>query len=122
MEDQVELASHWREHLETAGHNVIHAKDFAGAVELLESQEVHVVVSDMLIRDDNNMPSKTGGLSLLSHMRLHCDPSPKTIAVSGAHPQLHIMRHAELLDADAGIVKPFTAEELVYTVNRLLEN
>ena len=120
MEDQVELASHWREHLESAGYNVIHAKNFPEAVSVLESQEVQVVVSDMLIRDDDNLPSKTGGLSLLSHLRLHCEPAPKTIAVSGAHPQLHIMRHAELLSADAGIVKPFTAEELVYTVNTLL--
>ena len=122
MEDQTELASYWREHLETAGHNVIHATDFAEAVALLETREVQIVVSDMLIRDDDDRPSKTGGLSLLSHLRLHVNPPPKTIAVSGAHPQLNILRHAELLQADACIVKPFTAEQLVETVEELLKN
>ena len=121
MEDQAELASYWREHLENAGYNVIHASDFEEAVELLKTREVQVVVSDMLIRDDDDRPSSTGGLSLLSHLRLHVNPSPKMIAVSGAHPQLNILRHAELLHADACIVKPFSAEQLVETVEELLQ-
>ena len=121
MEDQPELASYWREHLEIAGYNVIHATDFEEAVTLLETHETHVVVSDMLIRDDDDRPSKTGGLSLLSHLRLKVKPNPKVVAVSGAHPQLNILRHAELLQADACIVKPFTAEELVETVEKLLQ-
>ena len=121
MEDQAELASYWREHLENAGYNVIHASDFEDAVELLKTREVQVVVSDMLIRDDDDRPSKTGGLSLLSHLRLHVNPPPKTIAVSGAHPQLNILRHAELLQADECIVKPFTAEALVEKVEELLQ-
>ena len=122
MEDQAELAAYWREDLEEAGYNVLHVSNFEEAVAVLEIRDVNVVVSDMLIRDDDNRPSKTGGLSLLSHLRLHSDPQPKTIAVSGAHPQLNILRHAELLQADACIVKPFTSQELVEKVKELLGN
>ena len=122
MEDQPELASHWREHLEDAGFNVVHASNFAEAVSVLETRDVDVVISDMLIHDDDDRPSKTGGLSLLSHLVLHVKPIPKTIAVSGAHPQLNILRHAELLKANECIVKPFTAEELVNIVKRLLRS
>ena len=121
MEDQPELASYWRETLEDAGYIVLHAADFEEASSLLESREVQVVVSDMLIRDGNNNTSKSGGLTLLSHISLNVDPAPKMIAVSGAHPDLHILRHAELFNAAASIIKPFTAEELLDTVKRVLE-
>ena len=92
MEDQPELASYWREALETAGYNVIHAIDFEEAASCLEMRQVQVVVSDMLIRDEHDNTSKTGGLTLLSHICLNVKPMPKIIAVSGAHPDLHILR------------------------------
>ena len=120
MEDESQLASYWREALEAAGYIVIHASDFAEAVAVLETRDVDVVVSDMLIRDEDDRPSSTGGLSLMTHLRLHVRPVPKIVAVSGAHPDLHILRHAELLHAAACIVKPFSAEELIETIGDLL--
>ena len=122
MEDETELASYWREALEASGYIVFHASDFAQAVSMLESRDVQVVVSDMLIRDKDDKPSKTGGLSLLTHLRLNVRPAPMIVAVSGAHPDLNILRHAELLHASACIVKPFSADELVETVNGLVKS
>ena len=120
MEDEPQLAAYWREALEATGYIVVHANNYEEAVSILEKSEVQVVVSDMLIRDEDDRPSSTGGLSLMTYLRLHVRPVPKIVAVSGAHPDLHILRHAEVLHAAACIVKPFSAEELVGTISDLV--
>ena len=121
MEDQLELATFWREALEDAGYRVLYASKMEDAASFLYTDDIDVVVTDMLIRGSDNEIQPSGGLSLLSHINLHVDHPPKIIAVSGAHPDLHVLKHAESMGADRCIGKPITPEELLATVSELSE-
>ena len=120
MEDQLELVGYWREALENAGYRVRHARRMEEASSFLEVDEIDLVVTDMLIRDEDNELVSSGGLTLLGYLNLNIRISPKIIAVSGAHPDLHVLQHAKSLGADRCIGKPFTPEELLTNVSELL--
>ena len=121
MEDQLELASYWREFLEEAGYRVVHAPQMQDATSFLYVDEIDVIVTDMLIRDEDKELQASGGLTLLSHINLHVENKPKIIAVSGAHPDLHVLKHAASMGADHCICKPFTSDELLSVISDLLK-
>ena len=120
MEDQHELASYWRESLEEAGYRVLHAINMKDAASFLDDDEIDVVVTDMLIHNEDKEIQPTGGLTLLGHINLHVEKPPKIIAISGAHPDLHVLKHAESMGADFCIYKPFTPDELISVISDLL--
>ena len=119
MEDQTELASFWREVLEEANYRVLHASNMEEATALLSVEEIDVVITDMLIREENNTLAPSGGLSLMTHINLHVPNRPKIIAVSGAHPDLHVLQHARVIGAKRTLIKPFTPEELLDAVSEV---
>lgn len=120
MEDQLELASYWREILEDAGYGVLHARNIDDAASFLAVDEIDVVVTDILIRDNDQELKASGGLSLLAHINLHVEKKrPKIIAVSGSHPDLHVLQHAQSMGADVCLLKPFSAEQLLAAVSEL---
>ena len=120
LEDQLELAGYWRQTLEDAGYRVRHARNTEDAITFLSVDPIDVVVTDMLIRDEDNKLIPSGGLSLLGHLNINVKQPPKIIAVSGAHPDLHVLKHAEALGADRCVGKPFTATKLLSIVSELM--
>ena len=120
LEDQHELASYWREFIEEAGYRVVHALNMGDATSFLNVNSIDIIVTDMLIRDEEAELQPSGGLTLLSHINLHVDNPPKIIAVSGAHPDLHVLKHAKSMGADRCIGKPFTPAELLSIISELL--
>ena len=120
LEDQLELASYWREAIEEAGYRVVHAPKMEDATSFLSVNHIDIIVTDMLIRNEDDELQPTGGLTLLSHINLSGEKPPKIIAVSGAHPALHVLKHAQSMGADRCIAKPFAPAELISVISELL--
>lgn len=121
LEDEWELASVWQAALEKLGYCVNHEVSVDRALEAIAAFSFDLIITDILIRDSDNKIGSKGGLSLLSHLALNVNPRPKTIAVSGASPQIRVLDHAALLKADRTLNKPVTAEEISAAVRELLE-
>lgn len=117
LEDEFAVASAWREALEVNGHHVIHVMAASEAIDALSSGGIDVFICDMLIRGNNAQVGNSGGLSALSYINLHVDPRPLVIAVSGAHPQLNVLRHAQALKADVTLVKPIAVDEILEAIS-----
>ena len=121
MEDDLELASHWREAFERRGYYVVHEPTVDGAIAALGESAFDLVVSDMLIRDAEQQIGKKGGFTLLTHISLNMRTKPKVIAVSGASASLNVLKHAAVLKADRTFTKPVDVEDLVVAAIQLLE-
>jgi ActR/RegA family two-component response regulator len=120
LEDDWELAADWRTALESRGYCVTHEAVVDNAIEALRTATFDLVITDILIRDSDNKIGSKGGLSLLSFISLEMKVKPKTLAVSGAAPQVKVLDHATLLKADRTLNKPATADEVVALVEELL--
>lgn len=122
LEDDFDLAMDWKSHLEEREFAVIHTSTSEQAIEVLNDRAVDLIITDVLIKEDGGTGKlkKTGGLSLLSHILLKVEPKPAIIAVSGAHPNLNVLKHAKSLHADRVMVKPFSAQSLADIVEDLL--
>lgn len=120
LEDDLDLASHWRMWLEGAGHRVIHQTDVKGAIHVVDSREIDLVICDILIGNHTAGFSTQGGLSMLSHIMLHTSPRPKSLIITGAKPSLSIDRHVQLLKADRFVSKPISEGSMLAEVSQLL--
>lgn len=117
LEDDRELASHWQQLLEDNGHRVVVFHTATEAIQYIKEAHVNVVISDMLIRDELGMLTAQGGLTLLSHISLHVKPRPLVIVITGASPDLNLVRHAEALGADHFASKPADAQQILGWIN-----
>lgn len=122
LEDDFDLAMYWKERLEDDGYGVVYTSTSEEATQVLCQDEFDLVIADVLIRTECGAgPLKpTGGLSLIAHVTLRVDPRPKIVAVSGAHPQSNVLKHATALKADRVMVKPFRIDSLVDVVKDLV--
>lgn len=121
FEDNFDLATYWKEAIEELGHSVVHVEEFASAVEQLENGDLDLVITDMLIRKDDQQLKPEGGLSLLSRINLSPRPRPRIIAISGAQPELNVLKFASTMKADSTLVKPVQIDELLRIATELLE-
>ena len=94
-----------------AGHTPFFAGDGASAMQMYKENDIALVITDL------RMP-KVDGLSLIRGIISH-DPYAAIIAVSALAQHLDA---AEESGALAGIVKPVTPEDLLETVQEVLEN
>lgn len=124
LEDDFDLAMHWKMHLEESDYIVIHTTTFEDAKAILLKEDVDLIISDILIREGETEDgfSSSGGLSLLSFTNLyqHFDKKPKFIAISGSLIGENVLKHATALNADRTIVKPIPLEVLMMTVEEML--
>ena len=120
LEDDVRLARHWQMAFEQHGYGVIHETTADAAIDVLQQTQIDLVVSDVLIRGKENTLSPKGGFTLLSHVRLNMNPTPKVISVTGANPTLNIDRIAKSLNADWVFTKPVNVDELIEKIKELL--
>lgn len=119
LEDDLSLAMHYREGLEDAGYAVYHDVNVDAAKVTLEAVDVHVVITDIMLRSVKGMPSSTGGLSLLSHITLNVRPIPHLVVITGTDSQLQLLKMAETFNVAVSLEKPFAVESLIDEVNVL---
>ncbi len=119
LEDDTELAINWQLALEAAGYTVRHAADTEEAIRIVDEGGIDLVISDLLIRDVHQQPRNTGGLTLLSHIKLWMTDKPPVIAVSGTSAQLNLLDYAGQMEADVVLRKPVSADEIVAQVKQL---
>ena len=100
--------------LYTEGYEVVKAENGTQGVALQKAQPFDVIITDMF------MPEK-GGLETIIELK-HDFPELKIIAISGGGParNLNYLRLAELYGADMILTKPFTRNELIWSVNTCL--
>ena len=97
-----------------AGYTAVAARDGEEGVMLHQRAPADLVITDII------MPEKDGIETILDLQRT--DPVPKVIAISGGG---HIaaddyLRSATLLGADLALCKPFTGDEILTAVDRLI--
>ena len=122
LEDDLRLGTHWKSLLEAAGHRIIHETDADEAIHVVDNEQIDLVISDILIRSEDNQISNRGGLSLMSHIKLNAEDKPKIISISGGSQQLNLAKHAELFDAAMSLVKPVTDLDFVAAVESVLNS
>ena len=100
--------------LAVKGHVLLEAENGQQGIKLLEEQQPDLIITDIL------MPRKEG----IETIREVLDRSPATriIAISGGGGSQNLMflDMARTFGAHASLAKPFRAEELIETVERVL--
>lgn len=99
--------------LESAGHRVIEARDGDEAQVLALTKKVHLVITDV------NMP-RINGLELIRILRTMTNYSHTPILVLTNDAKDENIAKAREFGACGWVVKPFTPEQLIATVNQVL--
>ena len=116
IEDEVDIRSLYSRILRSAGHDVSEAPDGKVGLELYRENPADLVITDII------MPEKEG-IELIMELRRDF-PDVKIIAVSGggqATPSATCLRLAKGLGAVRTLAKPFNQQELVDTVQEVLD-
>lgn len=115
VEDQPSFANALHDALELVGHEVWTALDGKTGMEIYEQNAIDLVITDVMMPEQD-------GLEIIQQLRRRT-PRPKIIAMSGGgrYGMVQVLQVAKVLGADATLVKPFPWQELVDTVNELLE-
>ena len=111
-DDEEDLRLILKEELEFAGCEVFLAKDGAEALEILKTEKVDVVLSDI------RMPGATG-IEILESIRLQNNSVPRVILMTGFADIT--FQDAYHKGADAIFSKPFHIPDLMTTLERVLE-
>lgn len=96
--------------LEDSGHEVLFAADGAAALELYESEEIDLVITDLVMPELN-------GLRLIKAL-VELDHSAKIIAISGVSPEQ--LPRAQDLGAVFTLPKPMKRSQVLDVVERAL--
>jgi DNA-binding response OmpR family regulator len=111
VDDEPYLCQFCTQVLTHSGYQVDAAEDGAAAWDTLQVNSYELLITD------NNMP-KVSGVELLKKLRAACMALP-VILMSGAMPTEELNRHPWLQPA-ATLLKPFTGNELLGTVKKVL--
>ena len=100
-----------REMLESAGHSVVEAENGREGLDIYENQNIDLTITDIL------MPEKDGVQTIQELKSRRADG--KIIAIAGGSVMRREGRlgHASKIGADSILAKPFSAEELIETVD-----
>lgn len=103
-----------REILESAGHEVIEARDGVEGLAMQRAQRCDLVVTDVI------MPRKEG-VEMIIEMKQE-QPALRIIAISGGGRtrNLDFLKLAKEFGADKVLAKPFSAEDLIGAVRECL--
>jgi len=115
IDDEPAIVAVLRHILEGAGYQVLVAPDGKAAVAVYDSHPVDLVITDIL------MPEQEG-LETIRQLRSRSS-TLKIIAMSGGgrYRLAEFLKVAKMLGADSTLYKPFTQQEVLDTVHRLLE-
>jgi len=112
VDDDISICRFNTEALSRSGYGVDVAADGAAAWQALETDNYDLLITD------NNMP-KISGVELLKRLRAARMALP-VIMVSGTIPTEELNRHPGL-QLEATLLKPYTMEELIGTVESVLQ-
>jgi len=98
--------------LEGEGYRVVSSPDVAGAVRILDSMQIDLVITDL------KMPN-VSGLDLVQHVRNNLRDS-EVMMITG-YPSIEGAVQAIKTGAEEYLAKPFTDEELLAAVRRALD-
>jgi len=112
VDDNVNTLEIIKRNLNDEGYEVLTAQDVAKAVEVLELNDIDLVITDF------KMP-KTSGLDLVKHVRENYKDT-EVMMITG-YPSIESAVEAVKKGADEYLVKPFTNEELLSAVQRVIE-
>ena len=115
IDDEPAVRTTLRDVLEDAGYDVVEAADGNEGHGLFLSTPVDIVITDIL------MPEKDGLETIMALRR--ANPDVKIIAMSGGgrNRSLGFLYASEAFGAGHILCKPFAAEEIVRTVQSVLE-
>ncbi len=102
--------------LERAGHEVVEASDGKFGLSLYESSSTDIVITDILMPD-------VGGIDTISLLR-NQSPDVRIIAISGgdvARDPETCLEYARRIGADQVLAKPVRKDELLASVNVMLQ-
>ncbi len=111
-EDNSTLSLLLKFRLEREGHELLMAKDGKMAIELIENHSPDLILTDIM------MPF-ISGLEVISHVRNKLETQVPIIVFSSAGQEEMVLK-AFSLGANDFMGKPFSPNELVIRVNRLL--
>lgn len=114
IDDQASVRATLRNILEFEGYEVMEADNGASGLSLMREFPVLLVVTDIL------MPEKEGIETILEIRQEF--PETRILAISGGGQtqNLEFLRVAKKLGADEILKKPFTSEQLIGVVRRLI--
>ncbi|WP_242203844.1 response regulator transcription factor [Aestuariivivens insulae] len=111
-EDNTTLSLLLKFRLEKEGYELFMAKDGKDALDLIETHEPDLIITDIM------MPF-ISGLEVISHVRIKLDMDTPIIVFSAAGQEEMVLK-AFNLGANDFMGKPFSPNELVIRVKRLL--
>ena len=114
VDDDPEIVESTRIALETFGYDVETASDGSSGLALAERRRPDVMILDMM------MPKRSGFL-VLETLRQVDDVPTRIIMITANEGNRH-KEYAEALGVDAYLRKPFPMDELLRTIDRVLEN
>lgn len=112
VDDDAEIVESMRFALESAGFQVLVARDGNEGIAMIEHQSPEVLILDMM------MPKRSGFL-VLEQLR-RSETNPMRIIMITANEGSRHKAYAEMLGVDEYIRKPFPMEKLVETVRKLI--
>lgn len=125
LEDNLELALHWQLALEPHQHAVRCAANVDHAMKLFNQQMPDLIITDMLIRDNNQIQAE-GGLVFISRINLNTTFNGPILGISG-FTKSHYARttpldFAKQLGISMALYKPILSDQLIDAVDYLLQN
>jgi two-component system cell cycle sensor histidine kinase/response regulator CckA len=112
VDDDEQVLMFAREVLIDAGFEVLVGNDGNEALSIVEKEPLDLVITDLVMRERE-------GLETMMRLR-KSNPNLPVIAISGAFGG-HFLRSAAMLGARATLPKPFSGEDLVAAVKKVLE-
>ena len=123
VEDDLGQASHWQSLLEQASYRVIHQSTVGAAIEVLASTSVDLVITNILIQNEQGFDADKGGLEIVTYIALNFDPLPRIIVVSGAVGESDFVdRNFDRLDSLHALRTPVTDTEFMKAVTSSFES
>jgi len=126
LEDDIHLTIQWRQALEPICNEIFIAHGATQALELYDDNHVDLCIVDLIVREDDK-PKSDGGILFLGKLKTkkwETGKMPLVLGVSGidkAIPWIEARNLLTTLGASDFLEKPFSDDELVEAVGRLLE-
>ena len=121
VEDDRRLAAHWQDLLEDQNFRVIHETTTAGAIEVLDEIPIDLVLTDLILEDEQEDLANAGGLAVISYIALNVRPRPKIIATSGnTSKSTFVDQNFRKMNSLTALRKPVEDHQLLLAVRELL--
>ncbi|HLT77368.1 MAG TPA: response regulator [Ferrovibrio sp.] len=117
VDDDSDIREVLRDHLESAGHSVVEAQNGKVGMVVLGQNPCDLVITDVYMPDGD-------GIEFITRLHEQAEDLP-IIAMSGGGSHdfgLHMLAVTSVLGARAILAKPFNCDQLLQTVDRVLQH